>query len=221
MSNRLHVDSVIKSFGGKQVLTDIFISCSKGDIIGLLGRNGSGKSTLLKVIFGSMPAERKFVKVGSKLINNLADRHRLINYLPQNSFLPDHVHVKQLINLYCNRENAAKLFSHPLISKILNQKSGQLSGGEKRFLEVLLIIYSDASYILLDEPFNGIAPIYKDEIKELVVAQASHKGFILTDHDYRNILQIATRTILMFDGGTKEIKDPEALMRWGYIPDVL
>ena len=52
--NNLHVDSVIKSFGTRQVLTDIYVSCTKGEIIGLLGRNGSGKSTLLKIIFGSL-----------------------------------------------------------------------------------------------------------------------------------------------------------------------
>jgi energy-coupling factor transporter ATP-binding protein EcfA2 len=62
--SRLHVDSVIKSLNYKQVLTDVYLYCEKGEILGILGRNGSGKSTLLKIIFGSLYAERKFVKVG-------------------------------------------------------------------------------------------------------------------------------------------------------------
>ncbi len=60
--NNLHVDSVIKSYNLNQVLTDVYISCKKGEIIGLLGRNGTGKSTLLKIVFGSISAERKVCK---------------------------------------------------------------------------------------------------------------------------------------------------------------
>jgi ABC-type multidrug transport system ATPase subunit len=58
----MQVDSVMKAFGTKQVLTDVFLTCDQGEIIGLLGRNGSGKSTLLKIIFGSLAADQKFVK---------------------------------------------------------------------------------------------------------------------------------------------------------------
>lgn len=71
---------------------------------------------------------------------------------------------------------------------------------------------------LLDEPFNGITPVYKEEIKELIQEQSKNKGFIITDHDYRNILDIATRVIMIHDGGTKQIKDKSELVQWGYVP---
>ena len=91
---------------------------------------------------------------------------------------------------------------HPLTNKHANQ----LSGGERRLVELFLIVHSDVKYILIDEPFNGIAPIYKEEVKSLIKEHSGSKGFIITDHDYRNILDIATKIILIDDGGTKEIK---------------
>ena len=102
---------------------------------------------------------------------------------------------------------------------MLGKKSNQLSGGEKRLLEIFLIIHSNAKYVLIDEPFNGIAPIYKEVIKNLIKEQSKNKGFIITDHDYWNILDLSTRIILMHDGGTKEIKSKDELEYLGYIPE--
>lgn len=215
--NKLHVDSVIKSFYTKQVLSDVYISCGKGDIIGLLGRNGSGKSTLLKIVFGSLPADRKFVKVGDKIISGLFNSNKFIKFLPQDGFLPDHVKSKILIDLLCNKTNAALIKEHVLIKPMLDKKSKELSSGEKRILEIFISVFSDSIYTFIDEPFSGVAPIYKDEIKEIIKKQTKNKGFIITDHDYRNILEIANRVIVMHDGSTKEIKSIEELKYWGYL----
>jgi ABC-type multidrug transport system ATPase subunit len=214
----LHVDSVIKTFGNKQVLTDIYISCAQGEIIGLLGRNGSGKSTLLKIIFGSLIADRKFVKSGDKQIFSLHDNRKLIKYLPQDNFLPGHITVKRAASLFCDDKNYTSVSEHTLIKPLLSKRCNLLSGGEKRLVEIFLIIHSNAKFILIDEPFNGVAPVYKDEIKNLIREQAKTKGFIVTDHDYRNILDVATRIILLYDGGTKAIKHDDDLTYWGYTP---
>ncbi len=217
--SKLHVDSVIKNFDTKQVLTDVFISCQKGEIIGLLGRNGTGKSTLLKIIFGSISADRKFVKIGDKISTGLFDNRKLIKYLPQDNFLPNHVKIKTVIELFCDKKDAELIKKNGLIMPMLNKKSKQLSGGERRLSEIFLIIYSNSKYTLIDEPFNGVAPVYKDDIKDLIKKQSIDKGFIITDHDYRNILDIATRILIIHDGGTKEVKSKNELIDWGYIPE--
>jgi ABC-type lipopolysaccharide export system ATPase subunit len=80
------------------------------------------------------------------------------------------------------------------------------------------MIHSDALFVLIDEPFNGVAPVYKEEIKKMIREQSGTKGFIITDHDYRNILDISTKTLLIQDGGIREVKDFEALQNLGYIP---
>lgn len=214
----MQVDSVIKSFGTNQVLTDVFLTCRPGEIIGLLGRNGSGKSTLLKIIFGSLSADQKFVKIGNKIINGLFANRNLVNYLPQHHFLPNHLKIATTISLFCDKRNALLLKGNDLIKLMLDKKIKQLSGGEKRLLEILLIVYSNAKYILIDEPFNGIDPIYKEDIKNLIKEQSKDKGFIITDHDYQNIYDIATRIILINDGGIKNISENDELKYWGYIP---
>ena len=217
----LYVDSVQKKYGNKQVLTDVYISCKIGEIIGLLGLNGSGKSTLLQIIFRSRPADFSFVKIEKRLIQRLSDRNKLIAYLPQDGFLPNHVKVKKLISLFCDQSGAEKIRNHAILNPLLNRTCKNLSSGEKRIFEIFLIIYSNADYILIDEPFNGVAPIHKEVIKDLIRQRAKHKGFIITDHDYRNILDIVSRTILLHDGGTKEIRDMEDLKHYGYIPDIV
>ena len=102
---------------------------------------------------------------------------------------------------------------------LLSRRSRQLSGGEKRLVEIFMIIYSDAKFILIDEPFNGVAPVYKDEIKKLIISESAHKGFIVSDHDYRNVLDVATKIVLLYDGGTKTIKNAAELRLFGYVPD--
>lgn len=213
----LHVDSVRKQYGLRQILTDIYLSCQTGDIIGLLGKNGSGKSTLLKIIFGSEPADDKFVRIGDKRINSLSDGKNLMKYLPQDGFLPGHVPVYKIISLFCNERNARIIENNEYVKPLLNRKSRQLSGGERRLIEIFLITYSEAEFVLIDEPFNGIAPVYKEDIKKMIKEESAGKGFIITDHDYRNILEVATQVFLIFDGGIKTIRSKEDLREWGYI----
>ena len=214
----LHVDSVTKDFGLRQVLSDIFITCHQGEIIGLLGRNGSGKSTLLKIIFGALRADHKFVKVNDKQIRSLYDSRNLIQYLPQDSFLPSHISIKKIISIFCEQEQAAQLFEMELIKPFLYYKSNDFSGGEKRLIEIFILLYSKAKYLLLDEPFNGLAPLQIEIIKDKIKERAPEKGFIISDHDYNNVLDISTSIILLHDGETKKINDPQELIDFGYLP---
>lgn len=217
---KLHVDSVLKSFDTHQVLTDVFISCEKGEIVGLLGRNGCGKSTLLKIIFGSIPADNRFVRVDDVVLDGLSAARSTIKYLPQNGFLPSHAKVKTLIDLFCSKEGATIVKQHELVKPLLNRRRTQLSGGEVRILEILMVVYADSAFSFIDEPFNGVAPVYRDSIKAEIKAQSKHKGFIITDHDYRSIMDIATRIVVICDGGTKTVQTIDDLRDYGYLPDV-
>ena len=214
----LHADSILKSYGDRTILSDVYLGCRTGEIVGLLGRNGCGKSTMLKIIFGALNAEYRFVRVDDKVQNKLSESSKLIKYLPQDSFLPNHIKVKTIIRLFCDPDNAAALYEHPLVSPFLESKSGELSGGELRVFEILLIIHSSAKYILIDEPFNGVSPIYVEEIKKAIKSQTATKGFIITDHSYRNILDIADRIVLIHDQVLRHVKEENELTYWGYTP---
>ena len=214
----LHVDSVRKRYGDRQILNDVFISCKPGEIIALLGRNGSGKSTLLKIIFGSLSADNKFVKIDDKKIDSLYDSKKLIHYLSQDNHLPNHINIKSIIRCFCDKKNATILLENDLISPFLQKKVNQLSGGEKRILEILLVVHSNVKYVLLDEPFNGSSPLHVEIIKELIKEHSKDKGFIITDHDYANVLDLSSTIILMDNGNTRVINDFSELIEYGYLP---
>ncbi len=214
----LHIDSVTKSYPGKVILSDIFLSCKTGEITGLIGRNGSGKSTLLKIIFGTEKGDTKYVRVGEKIIRNISDGRNLINYLPQGNFLPNNIKIKALIKLFLPEESQEVLFSNSFIEPLLNKENQNLSTGEKRIVEIFMIIYSKAEFILLDEPFNGVSPIIKDVINEELEKRKSSMGFIITDHDYENVIQLADKIVFLKDGYLRNINNTKELVALGYFP---
>ncbi len=212
----LYIDSVDHRYGDKQVLNGVYLTCKIGERVGLLGRNGSGKSTLLKVIFGSLNPHHKHLKINDKLIPKgfLSNQ---ISYLPQGFFIPPYLKIKTLITLYTNRYRK-EILTIEVIKLNLNEQVGDLSGGNRRLVEALLIIYSDAPFILLDEPFSQLAPLVADEVKVHIQRFRLEKGFIVTDHYYRQILEIADRVVLLHNGSNYAINHEEDLIFHGYLP---
>jgi ABC-type multidrug transport system ATPase subunit len=213
----LHVDSIRKSYQGKTILSDIFLSCKKGEIVGLIGRNGSGKSTLLKIIFGIESAENKFIKVDNNILKSFVDSSKIINYLPQDNFLPKEVKIHKIIKLFLSQKRRTQLENNDFIKPLLQKKFKALSGGEKRILEVLLLVNSEANFVLLDEPFNGVSPIIRDKIMKIINEERQNKGFIITDHDYENVIKVADRILLLKNACLKEIKNKNELITHGYL----
>jgi lipopolysaccharide export system ATP-binding protein len=219
MSNLLEVDSIRKSFGDKQVLTDIALKCQPGDIIGLLGRNGSGKSTLLKIIFGTLFTDYKFIRINDEILDQPFKSKNKIAYLSQDNFLPKNITIKQAVGIYSDSLDQNQILNDEVLSKVIGTKISNLSGGESRYLEVKLLLNLESNFVLLDEPFNGISPLHIELIKTMIIDKSSKKGIILTDHDYRNVLDVANKYYLLFDGGLKLIKTKQELINWGYVPD--
>lgn len=220
MQDLLEVDSIVKSFDLKQILTDIHLKCTKGDIIGLVGRNGIGKSTLLKIIFGVLNADNKYIRINNKVVENPYLSKESIKYLPQSGFLPLSLTVQQVVGLYFKREEKSIFLDDEILKKVFNTKISHLSGGEGRYLEIKMLLKSNSKFILLDEPFNGVAPLLIESIKKMINKESLNKGIILTDHNYSNVLSVANKLYLMFDGGLKEIEDKQELMDWGYLPEL-
>lgn len=219
MSDLLEVDSIRKSFGNNQVLTDIYLRCETGDIIGLLGRNGSGKSTLMKIIFGSLHTDYKHIKVNNILLSQPFKTKNQIAYLAQDSFLPKNLTVRQVVNLYSKNSTNRNILDDEIITKVVDNRVRFLSGGEARYLEIRLILELDTKFILLDEPFNGVSPLHVDLIKKMIIQKSQHKGIILTDHDYRNVLDVANKYFILYDGGLKHVKSKDDIVYWGYLPE--
>jgi lipopolysaccharide export system ATP-binding protein len=219
MLNVLEADSIRKDFGDKQILTDIYLKCQTGDIIGLLGRNGTGKSTLLNIVFGTLNADFKYISINGTIMDQPFKKKGTISFLNQVNFLPKHMTANKVVQLFGHRLDKTDFFEDNVLSTVKNTKIKHLSGGELRYLEIKIILNLNSKFIFLDEPFNGVAPIHIDIVKELIKAQSKTKGIILTDHDYTNVFDVANKYLLLFDGGLKILKTKQDFINWGYIPD--
>ena len=221
MSHILEIDSVQKSFGRNRVLTDVYLRCETGDIVGLLGRNGSGKSTFLKILFGTLSAEQKFIRIDGRVFDRPYQTAGEICYLPQDPFLPKNMRLETVAGFYLPAGQTAQFFNDPMLRYLKTSPVSRLSSGEQRYAEIKLLLNTDAKFVLLDEPFNGIAPVLIETVKDMIRRQAQHKGIILTDHDYRNVIDVANRHYLFADGGLKPVRDREDLVIRGYMSQMV
>ena len=219
MQNKFEADSIRKAFGDKQILTDIYLSIQTGEIIGLLGRNGTGKTTLLKILFGTLFTDYKHISVNGEYLDQPFKKQGIISFLNQDNFLPKHLTIKKIVQLFDHQLDSSEFFNDQILSKVYNNKIRYLSCGESRYFEVKLILNLDSQFVLLDEPFNGISPLHIELIKDMIRKHSTSKGIVLTDHDYRNVLDLANKYMILYDGGIKILKTKEEFIYWGYLPD--
>jgi lipopolysaccharide export system ATP-binding protein len=212
----LKVDSVQLSFNDRKILQDVFIQCKLGESGGLLGRNGSGKSSLLKIIFGSLTASYRFVSINDEYIYKGYNQNR-IAYLPQHNYLPNGIKINKLARVLIDDAFWDEFTNQEIFEKHQYKTVGQLSGGELRMLETLMIVYNKANFILLDEPFTHISPIQTEYLKPVIKACAKRKGIIITDHQYYNVLDISDRLVILEDGCTKPVTGNDDLVTFGYL----
>lgn len=215
----LNVEHLSKRFGRNQVLSDIGICCRTNEIIGVFGRNGSGKSTMLKCIFGTLKADTITMDIDGVNINpSYVIPSGKIGYLPQESFLPKNTKVKNVIPMYfSNEERQDNVFYSPGINRIINKSIKNLSLGELRYFELVLVSFLDHPFLFLDEPFSMIEPLYKDLIRDFLIDLKQEKGIILTDHYYKDVLAVADKNILIRDSELFEIKNEDDLVKQGYL----
>lgn len=215
----LEIKEVRKTFGQEEILKKISFSCDIGEIVGVFGRNGSGKSTLLKILHGTVKADSIAMILDGRAINpNDVIPSKYIAYLPQETFLPTSMRVRNLIPLFFPLgDNQDKIFYSKGVSEFENRKVGELSLGQLRYLEILLIGNLEHPYLMLDEPFSMIEPIFKEIIKEFLLGLKEEKGILVTDHYYEDVLQITNTNFIINNGENSWVRDKSDLMEFGYL----
>jgi lipopolysaccharide export system ATP-binding protein len=215
----LKTDSVQLEFDGRKILQDVYLECKQGEVLGILGRNGCGKSSLLRIIFGTLTPSYKHVSISGEYIQK-GYKNMRIAYLPQHSYLPKGIKIKNLAKAIVDQRFWDDLIAHPIYHNHHDKTVSELSGGELRQLETLMVIYSKADFILLDEPFTHISPIQTELFKTIIKKCAKVKGIILTDHQYFNIIDVSDRIILITDGYTRPIRHKDELITYGYVSHI-
>lgn len=212
MSHILEIDGIQLEFDRKRILSSIYLQCETGKITGLLGKNGAGKSCLMKIIYGSLPCE-KSVRFDRLSVVDSFKRPDLLRYLPQFNFIPPSLTIQRVFRDF---ELAFSEFQNRFSGFTTREKTsiGNLSGGERRLIELYVIVKSTSQFVLLDEPFTHLNPIQIEKVKELLKEEKTNKGLLITDHLYRHVIDICDSLYLLTNGQTyltKTVSDIETL----------
>ncbi len=212
--SQLTAEHLIKRYGRREVVRDVSLSLSKGEVVGILGPNGAGKTTTFYMLVGVVKPNGGRVLLDGQDISNWPLHERARNgmsYLPQESSVFTKLSVRQNLEIILEHTGLSKadqktkadaLLDELGIRKLESQKALHLSGGERRRLEIARALIRDPKFILLDEPFAGIDPLAVDDI-QVIVAGLKDKGIgvLISDHNVRETLAICDRAYLVYEGG--------------------
>ena len=212
----LNANNLTKRYGHKVALSNVSLAIQSNEIVGLLGPNGAGKSTCFSMLAGLLKADSGKILLDSKDITNLAMHMRSLSgltYLPQEPSifreLSTQDNLKALIEYRKDLGPDQKIdLWHKLLEEfglieIKNVLGRNLSGGERRRLEIARTLTSDPKFILLDEPFAGIDPISLGDVKAQIDNIKKRKiGILITDHNVRETLDICDRAYIVNEGAT-------------------
>ena len=208
----LVANNLKKAFKKTLIIKGISLNIKRGEIIGLLGPNGAGKTTSFYLICGLLKPDEGEVRLDNKDITNLPlhKKARLgIGYLPQESSIfrdlsvEDNLYIiaEQYYNKAKQREVVEELLEKFNIEPIRKRKGINLSGGERRRVEIARALVPKPKFLFLDEPFAGVDPVNVNDIKHLVEFLAKENiGVIITDHNVRETLSICHRAYVLKDG---------------------
>ena len=209
----LKINNISKAFKDKKIVSGISFEVNAGDIYGLLGPNGAGKTTTFYIIAGLLSSDRGQIILSGEDISAVPMHQRSkrgIKYLPQEPSIFQNLSVYE--NLYGLAElsfdnkrdieifidNSMEEFN---LSKISDLKGRQLSGGQRRKVELARTLAADPKVILLDEPFAGIDPIAIEDIKNVLIKLLKRDiGILITDHNVRETLEICNKAAIISDG---------------------
>jgi len=234
----LEIKKISKSIKDKTILNEIDIRVDSGDICGLLGPNGAGKTTTFYIIAGLISCESGEINFLNQDISKLPMHKRSklgIKYLPQEPSIFQNLSVYEnllgLAEMSFNHQKDIKNFINKSIdefdlSEICDLKGRQLSGGQRRKVEIARTLAAEPKIILLDEPFAGIDPIAIGDIKN-VLKKLSDKniGILITDHNVRETLEICNHAAIINNGeiiaqGIKEELINNELVKKVYLGDM-
>ena len=231
----LNVTDISKSIKGKKIVSKVSFEINKSDIFGLLGPNGAGKTSTFYIIAGLMNPDDGKITLSNKDISKLPMHKRSklgIKYLPQEPSIFQNLTVyENLLGLaelsFKNKNDITDFVSSSIeefgLSDITQLKGRQLSGGQRRKVEIARTLAAKPKIILLDEPFAGIDPIAIEDIKK-VLKKLSGKGIgiLITDHNVRETLEICNEAAIISNGeiiskGSKEELINDKLVKEVYL----
>ena len=226
----LATEKLMKAYRGRRVVDGVSVNVQTGEIVGLLGPNGAGKTTTFNMVVGVLKPDAGAVKFQGRDITRLPmhKRARLgIGYLTQEPSVFRKLTVEENIlaileTCKMSRDERGVRLKYLLqeldLTPVARSRAYQISGGEKRRLEITRALVTSPKLMLLDEPFSGIDPIAVYEVQKIVRRLKERGlGILITDHNVRETLKLIDRGYIIHKGqvlveGSSEFltNDPKA-----------
>ena len=231
---QLEAKHLSKSYRGRDVVRDVSLKVSSGEVVGLLGPNGAGKTTCLYMIVGIIPSDSGNVLLGDLDLAHMPMHARArqgLGYLAQEPSIFRRLTVQENMLAVLEtrrelgddqrRELTETLLRELGIGHLRNSVALSLSGGERRRLEIARSLAMEPRYILLDEPFAGVDPLSVRDIQEIVRELAGEGiGVLITDHNVRETLGICDRAYIINEGHVLASGTPEKILDNPQVRDV-
>ena len=212
----LSAEGLVKAYRGRRVVTDVALNVAQGEIVGLLGPNGAGKTTTFYMLVGLIEPQSGRIKLDGQDITGMPMYQRArqgIGYLSQEPSIFRKLTVEENIlailetlslSAVERKERLEMLLDELSIKHLRGSRAFQLSGGERRRLEITRALVTQPKFMMLDEPFAGVDPIAVHDI-QTIVAGLRHRGIgvLISDHNVEQTLDIVDRAYIMFDGQVK------------------
>jgi lipopolysaccharide export system ATP-binding protein len=204
---------LVKVYKGRRVVNDVTVRLLQGEIVGLLGPNGAGKTTTFYMLTGLvLPDGGRIALDGQDITAHpMYRRARMgIGYLAQEPSVFRKLSVEDNVRAILETldigakelsDRLERLLDELAIKHLRHQKAFQLSGGERRRLEITRALVTQPKFMLLDEPFAGVDPIAVHDIQTIVGGLRQRRiGVLITDHNVEQTLDIVDRAYIMFEG---------------------
>jgi lipopolysaccharide export system ATP-binding protein len=210
---KLQAAELSKSYRGRKVVDNVSLEIQQGEVVGLLGPNGAGKTTTFYILVGLARPDYGRVLLDNEDISDLPMYLRArsgISYLPQEPSVFRRLTVEE--NLLAvletlpltseqRRDRAEELLAEMSLEGLRNNLGYELSGGERRRLEIARSLALRPSFVLLDEPFSGIDPLTVEDLQRIISElSAAGIGVLVTDHNVPETLAVTNRAYIIHDG---------------------
>jgi lipopolysaccharide export system ATP-binding protein len=220
----LKLENLSKRYGERHVVRNVNLSLTCGEVVGLLGPNGAGKTTTFYMTVGMIRADGGQVLLDDEAITDAPMHQRArrgLGYLPQETSVFRKLSVEQNVLAILEllgvkraerQTRTAGLLAELGIQRLARNRAGDLSGGERRRLEISRALATNPSFMLLDEPFAGIDPLAVIDIKKIIGHLKSKGiGVLISDHNVRETLEACDRAYILSDGVVIEAGTPQQI----------
>lgn len=202
----IEIKNIYKKFGKNEVLKGINLNIENNGVFAILGPNGSGKTTLIKSILGMVIPNKGSININKESISKNWQYRQNIDYLPQIANFPTNLTVEELFKMIKDLRGKNDVDITPYVERFklqeyLNKKLGNLSGGTKQKVNLVLTFVFDSPIIILDEPTTGLDPIAMIILKE-IIQEEKQKGkiILMTSHIMSFVEEISDEIVFLLEG---------------------